>query len=224
MSAFVFLSYVREDSALVDRLRDELSRHGITVWLDRQSLLPGHDWEDVISQTISKSRFFIACFSANFAERKRSEMHAELRLAIAEIRRQPPEHLWFIPVKLSPCEVPAHSVAPNKTLRSYHTLELYSDWQAGLERLLAVIRRAETGMSTAAAEVAGSVVSSIDIPPSVLNEQRIKIGDLSVEGSLTFANDQGATATPAATQVRNQMSIKIDKAKAGKAEFINRRR
>jgi hypothetical protein len=34
----VFISYVREDLRLVDRRYQELTMHGVTVWMDRESL------------------------------------------------------------------------------------------------------------------------------------------------------------------------------------------
>lgn len=35
-----FLSYVRENRAEVERLRDALARYGIRTWLDREAIAP----------------------------------------------------------------------------------------------------------------------------------------------------------------------------------------
>lgn len=220
MSTFVFLSYVREDSSLVDQLKADLEQHGISTWLDRQNLRPGQDWEAVICQTIAQSQFFIACFSHNFAKRQRSEMHAELRLAVTELRRRPPERLWFIPIKLSPCEVPAHIVTPPKTLRSYHTLELYPDWPAGLARLRGVLQGATLSAVSPADKTTNPVTSVADVTPAGANDQHIKIGQLDIDGTLTFTNESDGTGAPS----YNKMSIEIEQAKASQAEFSNRRR
>ena len=48
----VFISYVRENAALVDKLADELRAHGVTVWLDRDKIMPGQLWQDAIRQAI----------------------------------------------------------------------------------------------------------------------------------------------------------------------------
>ena len=37
----VFISYVRQNSEIVDKLADELRRAGVTVWLDREEIMPG---------------------------------------------------------------------------------------------------------------------------------------------------------------------------------------
>lgn len=238
MSAFVFLSYVRENSAIVDRLRDDLTAQGISVWLDRQSLQPGEEWQVRIGKAISQSRFFIACFSAESVQRQKTEMHTELLLAIEEMKRHPPERVWFLPVKLSPCEVPEHVVTGSKTLRSYQTQELYPDWQTGLQRLVAVLREERSAASTMcgtapeAAFPAGAVVPALlttnvpppaapVTPPSVLNEQHVKIEDLTVEGEMFFANDSHTEDNALAGQVKNQMSVEIGIAKVKEFRVIN---
>ena len=48
----VFLSYVSENRAVVDRLKSSLQSHGIIVWLDRDKLLPGQRWKVAIRDAI----------------------------------------------------------------------------------------------------------------------------------------------------------------------------
>jgi 2-phosphoglycerate kinase len=37
----VFVSYLRENKAIVDRICDELRARGVKVWLDRYEIAPG---------------------------------------------------------------------------------------------------------------------------------------------------------------------------------------
>jgi len=62
----VFISYVRENQKEVDRLCQDLEKHGANVWLDRNSIKPGARWKDAIREAIRHGDFFIACFSDEY--------------------------------------------------------------------------------------------------------------------------------------------------------------
>ena len=96
--AHVFISYVRENSDVVDRLANEFTARGVTVWLDRNNIEPGARWQDAIKKAIRSGKFFIACFSQESNERKRTYMREEITLAIDELRLRPSDTTWFIPV------------------------------------------------------------------------------------------------------------------------------
>jgi hypothetical protein len=49
----VFVSYVREDQSVIDRLAKELSAYGFKVWLDKTELKPGYRWKDAIREAMS---------------------------------------------------------------------------------------------------------------------------------------------------------------------------
>ena len=127
----VFISYVHENAALVDKLADELRAHGITVWLDRDKIMPGQFWQDAIRQAIREGDYFIACFSAEYDARPRTYMHTEIGLAIEILQQMPTNRIWFIPVLLSECEVPDRSIGGGQTLRDLHWESLYKDWARG---------------------------------------------------------------------------------------------
>ncbi len=135
----VFVSYVREDQNVVDRLAKELSAYGIKVWLDKTELKPGYRWKDAIREAISEGDFFVACFSEAYERRSKSYMNEELTLAIEELRQRPTERAWFIPVLLSECQVPARSIGAGETLRDIQWVELYRNWEEGIARIAAVI-------------------------------------------------------------------------------------
>ncbi len=136
----VFISYVRENSKEVDRLCDVLTKHGVHVWLDRNKILPGARWREAIRSAIRRGDFFIACFSKEYASRVKSYMNEELTLAIEELRQFPTDRVWFIPVLLSECDVPARSIGAGETLLDINWVPLYENWDAGIRRILEVIR------------------------------------------------------------------------------------
>jgi hypothetical protein len=136
----VFLSYVKEDSEAVGRLVRSLEEYEIDVWIDRNRLLPGQRWADEIRDGISRGDFFLACFSDAYSQRTRSYMNEELTLAIEELRQRPIDRAWFLPVLLSNVEVPARTIGAGETLRSLQWVDLYSNWNAGVARILAVVK------------------------------------------------------------------------------------
>jgi len=115
----VFISYVRENSDVVDKLVDALKAYGVKVWLDRNDIRPGEWWRDAIRKAISEGAFFIACFSKEYQARSQgTDMNEELSLAIDEIRKRL-NQIWFIPILLdAECNVPDVSVGGGRTLRS----------------------------------------------------------------------------------------------------------
>ncbi|SPH17933.1 hypothetical protein DEA8626_01461 [Defluviimonas aquaemixtae] len=136
MAEHAFISYVREDSAIVDRLATELRSNGVIVWLDRDDILPGHFWKDAIKKAISEGGYFIACFSQELQSREETYMHGELRLAIDRLRGMPRERTWFIPVLLNKTEIPNHPISDFENLSEINFIELYDNWDESIVKLL----------------------------------------------------------------------------------------
>src|SRR5260370_14044575 len=85
-----FISYVREDSAHVDRLQRILEDAGIRVWRDTADLWPGQDWRMRIRGAITRDALaFLACFSQASSVRTQSYQNEELNVAIAQLRLRP---------------------------------------------------------------------------------------------------------------------------------------
>ena len=139
-----FISYVRENIEMVDRLCQELKSHGIEVWLDRNDIDPGSRWEQAIRKAIHQGTFFIACFSEEYNNRDKTYMNEELTLAIEELRQRPTDRIWFIPVKLNDCEIPNRDIGAGKTLQTFYYVELYEDWDSSIQRILKVIQPASS--------------------------------------------------------------------------------
>lgn len=102
----VFVSYVREDSDVVDYLVGVLRNNGLKVFLDRDSLQPGVLWKTAIRSAIRDGTYFLAVFSRAWTLRTRSTAYDELNTAIEEIRSRPSNLAWFLPIRIDECIVP----------------------------------------------------------------------------------------------------------------------
>ena len=135
----VFLSHVREDAERIDRLASDLEARDIETWIDRHKIRPGERWEKAIEDAIRSGAFFVACFSTAYSARDRTYMNEELHIAFQEVRLRPADRSWFIPIRLDDCEIPALPIAPNLTVRSFQWLDLFPNWEKGVERLAEAI-------------------------------------------------------------------------------------
>lgn len=136
-----FISYVRENSELVDKLQEDLEAHNIEVWIDRKDLGVGSRWKRQVRAAIHSGSFFIACFSKEYHERDTTYMNEELTLAIEEIRIRPSDKTWFIPVKLNECDIPDREIGGGETLRDLTYTALYEDWDKSIERIVTEIQQ-----------------------------------------------------------------------------------
>src|ERR1700743_3522555 len=130
----VFIAYAVEDSTLADRLFDDLIDCGFAAWLDRRKLLPVQNWPRRIEDAIASADFFIACFSQNSAG-KRGGFQAEIRYALDCAARIPLDEVFLIPVRLDDCRVPM------RIQRETQYVDLFPDWNAGLQRILRIIEK-----------------------------------------------------------------------------------
>lgn len=137
----VFISYRSVDYNLgVDKIVNSLERSGISVWIDRDNLLPGQDWQIAIKRAIEDGMFFIACFSNNYWSKTVNYMNEELQIAIDQLRKMPDDQIWFIPVKLDDCKIPHFDIRQNKTLDSKQFVRLYENWDRGISKIIQMIK------------------------------------------------------------------------------------
>jgi hypothetical protein len=129
----VFIAYVQEDLSLIKKLYQAFERHGFRPWLDKKKLLPGQNWPRAIETAIQTSDFFVACFSRR-ATSKRGSFHSELRFALHCAAQVPLDEIFFIPLRLDDC------VVPRRISRQVQYLDLFPEWDAGVSRVIAVIR------------------------------------------------------------------------------------
>jgi TIR domain len=138
----VFISYVRDDQATVERLANDLETLGLHPWLDVRNLKPGQRWRRELRDAIRGGSAFIAVFSDASERRERSYMRQELIEAVDELQLRPAERAWFFPVVLSSCvTLPTLRIGPGEDLRDIQYVSLASEWKDNVAKLAAEIHR-----------------------------------------------------------------------------------
>jgi hypothetical protein len=130
----IFLAYVREDQKPAERLYDDLEGAGFSPWMDVRKLVAGQNWPRALEGAIETSDFFIACFSRNSVNRW-GGFQAEIRYALDCARRIPLDEAFVVPLRLEECRV------PRSIQRELHWVDLFPDWEKGVDRLKATLRR-----------------------------------------------------------------------------------
>lgn len=130
----IFLAYVEEDATAIDELYARLADAGFDPWMDRRKLLPGQNWPRAIEGAIDTADFFVACLSTT-SIRKRGNFQREMRHALDCARSAPFDDVFFIPIRLDDCAVPA------RIRQHLQYLDLFPDPQQGADQLIDLIRR-----------------------------------------------------------------------------------
>lgn len=156
----VFVSYLREDQALVKRVISVLEDRNIEVWWDKTEIKLGDNWKKAIRNGIRKGSYFIACFSSAYGKRANSYMQAELGIAMEEMRNRPDSIKWFIPVMLDDSSPPDIWLNSQTRLQDIHYASLSKEWSDGMSQILSVLGVNEgSNYSTGAlVEVLSSVI------------------------------------------------------------------
>lgn len=138
-----FISYVREDSDLVDELEGVLLAAGVPVWRDLRNIFPGDVWKARIRDAIRGDALaFIPVFSAQSESRIKSTMRAEIRIAIDEYQTMSPDRSWIFPVRLDDVAVPQFEISGGQTLRDLNWTDFFGGRKTvEATRLIASVQR-----------------------------------------------------------------------------------
>lgn len=115
----IFLCYAIEDEEKASKVYDALKKRGHKPWMDKRELVAGQDWELEIRRAIEQSQYFVALLSKKSVGR-RGFVQKEIRFALDVLGEIPPGQIYFIPLRLEPCEVP-------QVIRSLHWIDLADD-------------------------------------------------------------------------------------------------
>lgn len=129
MALKAFLCHASGDKPRVKDLYHALKRDGFAPWLDAINLLPGQDWEAVITAEVRASHVVIVCLSRT-AVTKAGFAQKEIKMAIDVADRQPQGTIFIIPARLEECEVPDR-------LSKLHWVNLYEE--EGYQKLVAAL-------------------------------------------------------------------------------------
>lgn len=130
----VFLAYADEDRAQAKKLYAELQKAGFEPWMDQEKLVPGQNWPRAIERAIELSDFFLGCFSRRSTV-KRGNFQSELRYALDLAAQVPLEDIFLVPLRLDNCEI------PRQIATKMQYVDLFPDWETGVERLINMMRR-----------------------------------------------------------------------------------
>jgi hypothetical protein len=113
----IFLSYAKEDKDRVWTIYRRLQTERLNPWLDVANLLPGQDWDRVITSTIRNARFVIV-FLSNRSVNKRGYVQKEIKEALDVADKMPEGDIFIIPVRLEACIVP-------ERLSRWHWIDIF---------------------------------------------------------------------------------------------------
>jgi hypothetical protein len=84
----IFICYSWDDESKARELYRRLKADGFSPWMDKENLLPGQEWEVVITNTVENADAFIALLSNNSID-KRGVVQKEIRLALDVADKMP---------------------------------------------------------------------------------------------------------------------------------------
>ncbi|MBC7928273.1 MAG: toll/interleukin-1 receptor domain-containing protein [Bryobacteraceae bacterium] len=132
----VFIAYVDEefDSAL--HLYNRFRQEGLDPWINKRKLMPGQDWVRCVDHAISVTDIFLPCYSRRAAQ-KRGQFQREVRFAMEGASQMPFDDVFIMPVRLDDC------VLPIRITNQIQFVDMFPDWEAGFQEVLASIRHEE---------------------------------------------------------------------------------
>src|SRR6185503_2936645 len=134
----VFLCHAHSDVTAVRALYRYLKREGVDVWLDKEKLLPGADWELEIRKAVRTSDVVVVCLSKQFNQA--GFRQKEVRIALDTAMEQPEGEIFIIPARLEECDT-------LESLKKWHWVDLFED--GGRQKLIYALRA--RGVSVGAA-------------------------------------------------------------------------
>ncbi len=128
----VFISYAREDLETAKKLYHDLKRAGISPWMDKQDLLPGQNWQVMISKAIQESKYFLALLSSHSLT-KRGFVQKELKMALDILDEFPEDDIFIIPIRIEDCK------PEDEKLKYLHWADFFPSYEDGLSQILRVL-------------------------------------------------------------------------------------
>lgn len=126
-----FVSHTHRDEALIRRLCDELTAHGLTLWVDHADIMAGSSWMGEIDRALEAASAMLLCVGPHDVSKR---MYDEY-----EAYRQSDRRDRVIPVLLPG----APDIQQLRlSVRRHHCIDLRDQgaWATGLEALVAAVR------------------------------------------------------------------------------------
>lgn len=121
----LFLCHAHSDAAAVRDLYRRLVKDGVNAWLDKESLLPGQDWDLEIRRAVRNADIVVVCLSKQFNQA--GYRQKEVRLALDTALEQPEGEIFIIPARLEECDT-------LESLSKFQWVDLFEE--SGYRRLM----------------------------------------------------------------------------------------
>jgi len=128
----IFINYAHEDVDAAIKINEELKKHGIITWFDRESLIPCQIFEAVIKQAIKKCDYFL-CILSSRSVNKRGFVNKEIVQALNILDEYPDFNIFIIPIRLDNC-LPSHD-----KINDIHWIDMYPNWREGIHKIFIAI-------------------------------------------------------------------------------------
>ncbi|EAQ75276.1 hypothetical protein WH5701_09339 [Synechococcus sp. WH 5701] len=127
----LFLSYVREDEAIVKDVFATLVRHEFTPWIDQGKLVAGDVWDSKILEALRESDRFLVFLSAHAIAKLSGEgvFRHEVDTAVALQKERGAQSAFVVPVRLEDVPLP-------QDLASFQWYDLFTGSAEGLAKAL----------------------------------------------------------------------------------------
>jgi|SRR6516225_739647 len=143
MSAPIFISHSSKDRKTALRICGALERRGLACWISSRDIRAGENYQEAIFAAIESASVMILVFTEN--ANNSDDVKREIALASQK-------HILVVPARVE-------DVTPNPAFRyefaTRQWIDLFEDWETGIERLVSQI-----------AEALGNVSKAGSFPPS----------------------------------------------------------
>ena len=149
----IFLSYVRENNDIVERIRRDLSDIGAVVWRDRESIYASENWRRSIARGIRNADVFAVIVSKELVSRSKTVVLDECRQAarnntvigsiirILSLERLRSARLVQLVIDETNNQKITEYFSMHEIgiFNQYNSVDLFHDYDAGLARLIGAI-------------------------------------------------------------------------------------
>lgn len=132
--AKLFISYAREDQVLAVSLRNELSKRGISCWLDAYDIKAGAQWEELMIQQLRQAQHVLFLHS-QFSAIKGGAVAKEYDAALSIARTKPIESSYLLVLNLD------NSLPRTAESQKYHWLDFSMGFYQCIENIRSLCRQ-----------------------------------------------------------------------------------
>jgi hypothetical protein len=141
----VFISYSTRDSAVMQRILRALEQRGVACWVAPRDIAPGANYGAAITEAIENACAMVLVFTAN-ANRNAEEIKKEVVLAGQS-------NLVIVPARIE--NLMPSDKAFRYELSTRQWIDLFDNWDAGIDRLVAHVQHLQNPLPPIDAASAG---------------------------------------------------------------------